>query len=157
MLDIHLSTISQIKKEHITENILYFRDVIKFITDMKILNLFMLFVLLIISPIANASKDKREIPPPDVKWDEENDPDRSLSNAPSLFKDANFVYVYSEKQLDNVTIGITDMQGNMYHYEVTNVPACTYYAVSIESLPAGQYYLCVYQGSNYVIGIFQKH
>lgn len=56
--------------------------------------------------------------------------------------------VYSEKQLDNVTIGITDMQGNTYHYEVTTVPACTYYAVSIDSLPSGQYYLCVYQGSN---------
>jgi len=31
-----------------------------------------------------------------------------------------------------------------------------YYAISIESLPAGMYYLCVYQGSNYVIGTFNK-
>mgnify|MGYP003307820868 CR=1 FL=1 len=46
------------------------------------------------------------------------------------------------------------MQGNTYHYEVITIPACTYYAVSIESLPAGQYYLCVYQGSNYAIGVF---
>ena len=60
----------------------------------------------------------------------------------------------SEKQLDNVTIGITDMQGNTYHYEVTTVPAGMYYAVSIESLPSGMYYLCVYQGSKYVIGMF---
>ena len=85
------------------------------------------------------------------------DGDRSFSSSPSLFKDANFVYVYSEKQLDNVTIGITDMQGNTYHYEVTTIPACTYYAVSIDSLPSGQYYLCVYQGSNYVIGMFTTY
>ena len=64
------------------------------------------------------------------------------------------MYVYSEKQLDNLTIGITDMQGNMYHYEVITVPAGMYYAISIESLPAGQYYLCIYQGSKYVIGMF---
>ena len=118
---------------------------------------FLMFVavLLITSPLMNASEDSREIPPPDVKWDEE-DPNRSLPNAPSLSRDANHVYVYSEKQLDNVTIGITDMMGNTYHYEVTTVPACTFYAVSIASLPAGQYYLCVYQGSNYVIGMFSN-
>ena len=67
-------------------------------------------------------------------------------------KDESYVYVYSEKQLDNVVIGITDMQGNTYHYEVTTISASTYYAISIKSLPAGTYYLCVYQGSNYVIG-----
>ena len=87
---------------------------------------------------------------------EEEAPDRSLLNAPPLSRDDNHVYVYYEKQLDNVTIGITDMQGNTYHYEVTTVPACTYYAISIDSLPAGMYYLCVYQGSNYVIGTFNK-
>ena len=88
------------------------------------------------------------------KWDKELDGDRSLSSSPSLFKDVNFVYVYSEKQLDNLTIGITDMQGNVYHQEVTTVPAGMYYAISIESLPEGQYYLSIYQGSNYVIGLF---
>ena len=102
----------------------------------------------------NAQENKKDIPPTNVKWDEEEDPYRSLSSSPSLFKDANFVYVYSEKQLDNLTIGITDMQGNVYHQEVTTVPAGMYYAISIESLPEGQYYLSIYQGSNYVIGLF---
>lgn len=124
---------------------------------MKIWKLTMLLIFLGISSTITAKEDEKVIPPENAKWDNEEDPDRSLSSSPSLFKDANFVYVYSEKQLDNLTIGITDMQGNTYHYEVTTVPACTYYAVSIESLPAGQYYLCLYQGSNYVIGIFQKH
>ena len=89
--------------------------------------------------------------PKDDNWEETDD---RINNSPQLYKSKSFVFVYSEKQLDNVTIGITDMQGNTYHYEVTTIPACTYYAVSIDSLPNGQYYLCVYQGSNYAIGIF---
>ena len=104
-----------------------------------------------------AKSDKETLPPVEDSWiDDKADGDRSLSSSPFLFKDATSVYVYSEKQLDNLSIGITDMQGNVYHYEVTTVPACMYYAISIESLPAGQYYLCIYQGSNYIIGIFQK-
>ena len=103
----------------------------------------------------SAKNDKEIIPPVENSWNNDKaDGDRSLSTPPSLFKNVKHVYVYSEKQLDNVTIGITDMQGNTYHYEVTTVPACTYYAVSIESLPSGQYYFCLYQGNNYVIGIF---
>lgn len=53
-------------------------------------------------------------------------------------------------------IGITDMQGNTYHQEVTTIPACTYYAIPIELLPTEQYYICIYQGSNYLIGQFNK-
>ena len=123
---------------------------------MKTIKLLMLFTLLVISPIVNAAEEeKKVIPPTNAKWDEE-DPDRSLPNIPTLTRDATHVYVYSEKQLDNLSIGITDMQGNVYHYEVTTVPACMYYAISIETLPAGQYYLSIYQGSNYAIGIFSK-
>ena len=122
-------------------------------------NLLLLTCCLIIFPLQFAAKPS--IPPPPIHvedgWDKNEDGDRSFSSSPSLFKDANFVYVYSEKQLDNVTIGITDMQGNTYHYEVTTIPACTYYAVSIDSLPSGQYYICVYQGSNYVIGMFTTY
>ena len=97
-----------------------------------------------------AEEEKREIPP-DGNWGKTNDRDTS---SPQLYQSESSVYVYSEKQLDNVTIGITDMQGNTHHYEVTTVPACTHYAISVESLPSGQYYLCVYQGGNYVIGYF---
>ena len=97
-----------------------------------------------------ADNDKVPIPKDD-NWEETDDRN---NDDPQLYQSESSVYVYSEKQLDNVTIGITDMQGNTYHYEVTTIPACTYYAVSIDSLPSGQYYLCVYQGSKYVIGIF---
>ena len=97
-----------------------------------------------------AEGDKKVIPK-DNEWEETNDRDTS---SPQLYQSESSVYVYSEKELDNVTIGITDMQGNTYHYEVTTIPACTYYAVSIDSLPSGQYYLCFYQGSKYVNGMF---
>ena len=104
--------------------------------------------------INNLYAEKKKDPiPKDGTWEQTND--RS-NNSPQLYQDDSYVYVYSEKQLDNLYIGITDMQGNTYHYEVTTVPAGMYYAVSIESLPAGTYYLSIYQGSNYAIGIFQK-
>lgn len=118
-----------------------------------------LLLCLFTLPLYVLAKDnkKEDVPPVQDCWNNDKaDGDRSLSNSPSLFKDANSVYVYSEKQLDNLTIGITDMQGNVYYQEVTNIPAGMYYAISIESLPVGQYYLCIYQGSNYVIGTFIK-
>lgn len=99
-----------------------------------------------------AAKEKEVIPKED-KWGKTDDRNNS---SPRLFQDESSVYVYSEKQLDNLSIGITDMLRNVYHFEVTTVPASMYYAVSIASLPAGTYYLSIYQGSNYVIGIFQK-
>ena len=87
--------------------------------------------------ICNIYAENDKIPiPPDQKWSDTNDRDNS---SPELYQSESSVYVYYEKQLDNVTIGITDMQGNTYHYEVTTVPACTYYAISIDSLPAGMY------------------
>ena len=99
------------------------------------------------------AEEERKVIPKDSKWEQTNERDTS---SPKLYQSESSVYVYSEKQLDNLTIGITDMMGNVYHYEVTTVPACTYYAVSTNSLPNGEYYLCVYKGSNYVIGLFQK-
>lgn len=101
---------------------------------------------------AYAEDDKVKIPD-EQNWGTTNERDL---NAPQLYQDDAYVYVYSEKQLDNLTIGITDMKGNVYHLEVATVPTCTYYAVSIESLPEGTYYLCIYQGSNYVMGMFTK-
>ena len=99
-----------------------------------------------------ADEEKKVIPKSD-KWEKTNERDNS---SPELYQSVSSVYVYSEKQLDNLTIGITDMTGNVCHEEVTTVPAGVYYAISIEMLPIGQYYLCIYQGSNYVIGLFNK-
>ena len=86
-------------------------------------------------------------------WDKSNDRD---NNSPLLYQDNSHVYVYSEKQLDNLYIGITDMQGNVFYEETTTVPACMYYAIPTQSLPSGMYYLYIIQGSNYVIGTFSQ-
>lgn len=112
---------------------------------------FFLFAIFFFCICTVHAEEKRKVIPKDNEWEQSNERDNC---SPLLYQDDSNVYVYSEKQLDNLTIGITDIQGNVYHYEVTTVPACTYYAVSIESVPSGQYYLSIYQGSNYVIGIF---
>ena len=119
---------------------------------MKTFLLILTGLLFCLSPILAEKKPKDPLPSVGTGSDLEN---RDISS-PRLYQSESSVYVYSEKQLDNVTIGITDMHGNTWHYEVSTVPAGMYYAISIDSLPSGQYYLCVYQRSNYVIGIFQK-
>lgn len=103
--------------------------------------------------LAENGQENEQINPVQDRWGKTND--RSVSS-PLLYQGDSDVYVYTDKQLDNVTICITDMLGNVYHHEVITMPACVYYAVSISSLPVGQYYLSVYQGNNYVIGIFSK-
>ena len=119
---------------------------------MKTLHFILTVLLLNFTSYVYAENEKKIIPP-DKNWEETEDRD---TRSPQLYQDDSSVYVYSEKQLDNLTIGITDIQGNVYYQEVTTIPAGMYYAISIESLPIGQYYFCIYQGSNYVIGIFQK-
>lgn len=102
--------------------------------------------------LGNIYAEKKPIPD-DRKWGQSGERE---NNSPQLYQENSHVYVYSEKQLDNLYIGITDMQGNVYYEETTTVPASTYYAISIESLPQGMYYLSIIQGGNYVIGIFMK-
>lgn len=118
---------------------------------MRTLTLILICIFLGTSQYVYADK-KKDIPK-DEKWDKTNDRDNT---SPQLYQDDSHVYVYSEKQLDNLYIGITDMQGNVFYEETTTVPASTYYAISIESLPQGMYYLSIIQGGNYVIGIFTK-
>ena len=111
---------------------------------MSTFKLLLMFFCFSLSVQMYAAKEEEEIPKED-KWGKTNDRNNS---SPRLYQDDSSVYVYSEKQLDNVTIGITDMQGNTYHYEVTTILTGMYYAVSIESLPSEQYYLCLYLGNN---------
>ena len=118
---------------------------------------FLSVIILLFASFHQLKADKNNgVIPTEDKWEQNADGDRSLSQSPSLFKDANFVYVYSEKQLDNLYIGITDMNWNVVYDETTTVPAGVYYAVSIASLPAGTYYITIMQGSKYIIGMFVK-
>lgn len=116
------------------------------------MKMFYLLLICLFCLSEQAYAKKEEIPKEDG-WNKKGNRD---NNSPQLYQENSHVYVYSEKQLDNLYIGITDMQGNVYYEETTTVPASTYYAISIESLPQGMYYLSIIQGGNYVIGIFMK-
>lgn len=115
-------------------------------------HLFTTLVLLFLCAATYADKKKGETI--NDQWGQGSE-NRDIST-PQFYYDSDFVYIYSEKQLDNLYIGITDMQGNVFHEETTTVPASQYYAIPISLLPNGTYYLSIIQGNNYVIGIFSK-
>lgn len=96
---------------------------------------------------------KKEELPKEEGWNQKGE---RTNSSPQLYQDDTYVYVYSERQLDYLYIGITDTLGNVFYEETTTVPADQYYAIPISSLPDGTYYFSIIQGSNYVIGIFSK-
>lgn len=81
---------------------------------------------------------------------------RSLSSEPILSQDDNAIYIYSEKQLDNLSIEIKDLSGNVVYSTVTTVPAGIAYPNSITTLPKGEYLFTITQGNNYIIAYFIK-
>ena len=111
-----------------------------------------IYLTAILFSIGNLYAEKNPIPD-DQKWGQSGE---RTNNSPKLYQDDAYVYVYSEKQLDGLYIGITDMQGNVFYEETTVVPAGQYYPIPIDTLPNGMYYLSIIQGSNYVIGWFSK-
>lgn len=119
---------------------------------MKTLQFILIALFLSMSQYGYAKKEKEPLPG-DEHWEQSGNRN---NNSPQLFQDDTYVYVYSEKQLDNLYIGITDTLGNVFYEETTRVLAGQYYAIPISSLPDGTYYLSIIQGSNYVIGIFSK-
>lgn len=81
--------------------------------------------------------------------------DRS-STSPYLSMDDESVYIYSEKQLDGVYVAITDNRGHVFYTGMVNIPAGMDYAISIETLPKGEYSITLMQGNRYIIGEFTK-
>ena len=114
---------------------------------------FFYLLLICLFCLSQLTYAKKEELPKEDGWNQKGE---RTNNSPLLNQDDTYVYVYSEKQLDNLYIGITDMQGNVFHEETTTVLAGQYYAIPINTLPNGMYYLSIIQGSNYVIGWFSK-
>lgn len=77
---------------------------------MSKLKLLLMLFCFSLSVQTHVTKDKDEIPQND-KWGKTNERDTS---SPKLYQEDSSVYVYSEKELDNLTIGITDMMGNVH-------------------------------------------
>lgn len=83
--------------------------------------------------------------------------DRSIPSEPILSQDDNAIYIYSEKQLDNLCIEIKDLSTNEVVYStVATIPADTEYATSITSLPKGEYLFTITQRNKYIVGYFTK-
>lgn len=83
--------------------------------------------------------------------------DRSvISSEPVLSQDENAIYIYSRRQLDNLSIEIKDLSGNVVYSTVVTIPAGTEYPTSITSLPEGEYLFTITKGQNYIVGYFTK-
>jgi hypothetical protein len=91
----------------------------------------------------------------DKNWDREDD--RSvISSEPVLSQDEDAIYIYSRRQLDNLSIEIKDLSGNVVYSTIVTIPAGTEYPTSITSLPKGEYLFTITKGQNYIVGYFTK-
>lgn len=88
-------------------------------------------------------------------WGREDD--RSvISSEPVLSQDEDAIYIYSRRQLDNLSIEIKDLSGNVVYSTVVTIPAGTEYPTSITSLPEGEYLFTITKGHSYIVGYFTK-
>lgn len=79
-----------------------------------------------------------------------------ISSEPVLSQDEDAIYIYSRRQLDNLSIEIKDLSGNVVYSTVVTIPAGTEYPTSITSLPEGEYLFTITKGQNYIVGYFTK-
>ena len=86
-------------------------------------------------------------------WDIEND--RSISFAPQLSIDEQNIYIYSEKELNDLEVIIKDSLGNVIYYNVTTVSEYTTYPILIDNWNKGEYTIQLKKGSSYMQGIIR--
>lgn len=82
--------------------------------------------------------------------------DRSISGTPYLYIENSILYITSKFQLDNVSIQIKDLSGNILYSTVTTILPETSYPVSLENITEGNYLIELRQGDNYLIKYFTK-
>ena len=83
-------------------------------------------------------------------WDIEDD--RSISFAPQLSIDEQNIYIYSEKELNDLGVIIKDSFGHIIYYNVSTVSECTTYSIDITDFRKGYYTIQIIEASNYLIG-----
>ena len=86
-------------------------------------------------------------------WDIEND--RSISFAPQLSIDEQNIYIYSEKELNDLEVIIKDSLGNVIYYNVTTVSEYTTYPILIDNWNKGEYTIQLKKESSYMQGIIR--
>lgn len=85
----------------------------------------------------------------DENWKIENE--RTITSAPKLSIDDSFLHIYSEKQLDNVTISIKNADGNIIYTIVTTIPACQTYSIPVSNLNNGEYTFSLIMNEKYIL------
>ena len=78
--------------------------------------------------------------------------ERSISFAPQLSIDEQNIYIYSEKELNDLEVIIKDSLGNVIYYNVSTVSECTTYPIDITDFRKGYYTIQIIEASNYLIG-----
>lgn len=86
---------------------------------------------------------------PKEDWDKSNE--RTITSTPQLSIDDSFLYIYSEQQLDNVTISIQNANGDIIYSIVITIPAFQTYSIPVSSLNNGEYTFSLYNGSKYIV------
>lgn len=110
--------------------------------------LYFLFIFLFFN-ICLSTTAENVVTIPEIKWEEDNE--RTTTTAPRLSIDDSFLYIYSEKQLENVTISIQNADGNIIYSIVTTIPACQTYLIPIASLSNGEYTLYLHNSNKYIL------
>ena len=72
------------------------------------------------------------------KWNTTND--RSILFTPQLSIDEQNIYIYSEKELNDLEVIIKDSLGNVIYYNVTTVSEYTTYPILIDNWNRRVYY-----------------
>ena len=86
-------------------------------------------------------------------WNIEDE--RSISFVPQLSIDGQNIYIYSEKELNDLEVIIKDSLGNVIYYNVTTVSEYTTYPILIDSWNKGKYTIQLKKGSRYMQGIIR--
>lgn len=84
-------------------------------------------------------------------WNIEDE--RSILFTPQLSIDEQNIYIYSEKELNNLEVTIKDSLGNILYYNVVTISGCAAYSIDITNLGKGDYTIQIKKGSNYIKGI----
>lgn len=119
---------------------------------MKTKKIILILLCFLVIPISLSAR--RTITEIQNIWNDSIDEDRSIPSSPSITIDENNLYIFSEKQLDDLCITIKDLSGNIVYTETANVSSEIEYHVSISTLPKGEYYISVAQGYKHITGIF---
>lgn len=116
---------------------------------MKRRNIYKRIMTIILLFLSSTAIAENVITEEEKKWNPENE--RTITAAPKLSIDNSFLYIYSEKQLENAAISIQDNNGNIIYSIVTTIPCCQTYSIPVSNLNNGEYFLLLTIDNKYIL------